>query len=130
MSNLTETFVDLINNTFKTWNATKVDSTKPCILHEENASAYLEDSTKGCEALKSILTGKQILVRVPNADGGSFTAIYSPVLFYQLPNFNNEYLYLFYMKDGVNEMGLPSYGQLKLKLDREYNYNPLESTEI
>ena len=79
------------------------------------------------------MEGKQIYIRVPNADGGDYTAIYSPVLTYQLPNKMNSYLYLFFLKDekqdlsalGLTGVQLPTYGQLKLKLSRDYNQTPL-----
>ena len=83
----------------------------------------------GDEVLDAIIRGKQVLVRVPNADGGTFTAIYSPVLMYQLPNVDNNYLYLFYFNDGVDSTtGMPSYNQLKLLLSKTYTSSPLEST--
>lgn len=107
------------------WKA--VDALKdPLVLHVEKAAEYTEDATIGDEALNAILTGRQIVIRVPNADGGKYTAIYSPVYMYQLPNYQNKYLYLFYLNDGLDASGMPSYSQLKMLLSKEYNYSPLE----
>lgn len=98
----------------------------PLVLYAEKATQYTEDATIGDKALNAILTGRQIVIRVPNADGGKYTAIYSPVYMYQLPNYQNKYLYLFYLNDGLDASGLPSYSQLKMLLSKEYNYSPLE----
>lgn len=106
-----------------------------------NASEdYTSDSVAGDEALNAIMTGRQILVRVPNADGGNHTAIYSPIMMYQLPNLQNQYLYLFFLRDEKQDLSalvglpagsvmMPTYGQLKMLLSREYNSNPLDQTE-
>lgn len=98
---------------------------KPLVLYADRANEYVGNAAMGDDALNAILRGRQILVRVPNADGGRFTAVYSPIYFYQLPNYSNQYLYLFYLNDGVDANGLPSYGQLKLLLSKEYNETPL-----
>lgn len=109
----------------------------PLILSADDSSAYEGMPERGDEALKAILSGRQILVRTPNADGGSFTAIYSPVLMYQLPNHENSYLYLFYLRDEKQDLSallsqpagtvqMPTYGQLKMKLSKAYNGSPLE----
>ena len=111
----------------------KVATNEPLVLYADKASEYENDSSIGEKALKYIMEGKQIYVRVPNADGGDYTAIYSPVLTYQLPNKMNSYLYLFFLKDekqdlsalGLTGVQLPAYGQLKLKLSRDYNQTPL-----
>lgn len=109
--------------------------TNSLVLYADKAEEYLADSAAGDEALDAILTGKQILVRVPNADGGRFTAIYSPIYMYQLPNYENEYLYLFYLRDekqtldlsalGMGQIQLPIYDELKMKLSKKYNETPL-----
>lgn len=117
------------------------------MLDNENPEMYLNDPTYGDAALEAILTGRPILVRTPNAamlgmtnaqlvSIDQYTAIFSPVLTYQLPNYENDYLYLFYLRDekqtipmsGVAGGGiqLPVYGQLKLKLSTKYNQCPLE----
>ena len=108
---------------------------KPLILYAEKATQYTEDATIGDETLNAILTGRQIVIRVPNADGKNYTAIFSPILTYQLPNYANEYLYLFYLRDekqnidlsamGLGIIPMPIYGELKLKLSQEYNECPL-----
>ena len=105
----------------------------PLVLYADNASDYENDAAVGDDALDAILRGRQILVRVPNADGGSYTAIFSPVLMYQLPNYQNKYLYLFFLRDekqdlsslGLTGVQLPTYGELKLLLSKEYNETPL-----
>lgn len=86
---------------------------------------YLIDSSYGDEALNAILTGRQILMRVPNADGGIYTAIYSPVIMYHLPNYQNNYLYLLFLNDGLVN-GLPTFSQAKMLLSKTYDYTPLE----
>ena len=106
----------------------------PLILNADSANEYLENPTFGDEALEAIRAGKPILIRVPNADGGKHTAIYSPVLMYQVPNFENRYLYLFFLRDEKQDLSslnipvqMPTYGELKLLLSQEYNSNPLET---
>lgn len=108
---------------------------RPLVLDAENAETYLTDASYGDEVLNAILRGRQILVRTPNADGGNYTAVYSPIYMYQLPNYENKYLYLFYLKDekqtldlsalGIGTIQLPVYGELKMKLSQEYNNTPL-----
>jgi hypothetical protein len=111
---------------------------EPLILNANSVDTYLNNSSYGDEALEAIKTGRTILVRVPNADGGSFTAIYSPILMYQVPNRQNKYLYLFFLRDEKQDLSallglpagsvqMPTYGQLKMLLSQEYNSNPLES---
>lgn len=97
---------------------------KTIVLYAEKAEEYLNNPEKGDEALAAILQGKQILVRVPNADGKSYTAVYSPVIMYQVPNYANNYLYLLHLNDGMTN-GMPTYGQLKMLLSKEYNKTPL-----
>lgn len=117
------------------------------MLENRNPQMYLDDPSYGDAALEAILTGRQILVRTPNAamlgmSNGKListnftTAIFSPVLTYQLPNWENEYLYLFYLRDEKQTVQMPSvdsgeilvpiYGELKLKLSTKYNQCPLE----
>lgn len=116
----------------------EVAARKPLLLDADSAETYQNDPAHGDEALEAIKSGRKILVRVPNADGGSFTAIYSPVLMYQVPNYQNKYLYLFFLRDEKQDLSalvglpagsvqMPTYGQLKLLLSQEYNSNPLES---
>ena len=110
---------------------------EPVILYPNSADYYLEDPTMGEIVLDAIKTGKQILVRVPNADDKGYTAIYSPILMYQLPNYANEFLYLFFLEDGKQDlssivpgMQLPTYGELKMKVAKEYYMSPLEKNRI
>ena len=98
---------------------------KTIVLYAEKAEKYLNNPEKGDETLTAILEGRQILVRVPNADGKNYTAVYSPVIMYQVPNYANNYLYLLYLNDGMTN-GMPTYGQLKMLLSREYNETPLK----
>ena len=110
---------------------------EPVILYPNSADYYLEDPTMGEIVLDAIKTGKQILVRVPNADDKGYTAIYSPILMYQLPNYANDFLYLFFLEDGKQDlssivpgMQLPTYGELKMKVAKEYYMSPLEKSRI
>ena len=107
----------------------------PLVLDSE--TDYTTDPAKGDEALGAILRNRQILVRVPNADGGKYTALYSPVLTYQLPNFENNYLYLFFLRDekqplpdilGI-DFQIPVYGELKMLLSEVYNESPLDNPQ-
>lgn len=109
------------------------EASKPLRLDADLADTYLADSTYGDAALAAIKAGRQILVKVPNADGGNFTAIYSPILMYQVPNYANKYLYLFFLRDEKQDLSslgipvqMPTYGELKMLLSQEYNSNPLE----
>lgn len=107
--------------------------TTPIVLYASDSERYLEDTVIGDEVLHNIIAGKQVYVRVPNADDNIYTAIYSPVYMYQLPNFENGYLYLFYLTDEQQDLNpllgipvkIPTYGELKLKLSKEYNQTPL-----
>lgn len=106
---------------------------EPLVLCEDKAAEYEADASVGDKVLNAIMKGRQILVRVPNADGNNYTVIYSPVYMYQLPNYMNEYLYLFYLKDEKQDLTdligfpvkMPVYGELKLKLSHTYNMTPL-----
>ena len=107
--------------------------TKPLIL--DATIDYEVLPFKGDEALKAIVDGRQILIRVPNADGQNFTANYMPIVQYQLPNTSNDYLYLIYMKDGIAAnfaAALQSgnfnllYGQINMKLSKTYDETPLK----
>jgi hypothetical protein len=111
---------------------------KPLILSADNAETYLNDPTPGDEALEAVKIGRQILVRVPNASGDNYVASYSPVYMYQVPNQTNSYLYLFFLRDEKQDLSallgqpagtvlMPVYGQLKMKLSKEHNENPLET---
>lgn len=109
---------------------------KPLVLDATAAEAYKKEAMAGDEALEAILHGRQIVVKVPNASGDNYVATYSPIYMYQLPNYQNEYLYLFYLKDekqnldlsmlGMGVVQMPLYGELKMKLSREYNQTPLK----
>lgn len=99
---------------------------EPLVLYAEKAEEYLVDAAVGDEVLDAIMNGKQVVVRVPNADGGNYTAVYSPILMYQLPNYMNNYLYLFFLNDGMDATtGMPTFNQLKMLLSRDYNATPL-----
>lgn len=116
-------------------NALSDYSNSPLLLDANSAETYLNSTSYGDTALEAIKKGRQILVRVPNADGGSYTAIYSPVYMYQVPNYKNNYLYLFFLRDekqtldltalGMGAVQLPIYGELKMKLSQTYDTNPL-----
>lgn len=111
---------------------------KPLILYYNKSEEYKSDSSVGDQALNEILNGRQILVRVPNISGDEYVASYSPVYMYQIPNYENNYLYLFFLTDEKQDfsalLGLPEgtalmpvYGQLKMLLSQKYNKSPLES---
>ena len=110
---------------------------------------YVIDSeayTYGDDALAAILEGRQILVKVPNKD--TTNTLYSnfmPVLQYQLPNDNNNYLILFYLKDGIAENLLTAlqaamqgdtsafdgiYGVIEMMLSQSYSECPLKVSPI
>lgn len=109
---------------------------KPLILDANLSDHYGGHSEAGDEALAAIKSGRQILVRVPNADGGTYTAIYMPVMMYQVP-LNGQYLYLFFLRDEKQDLSallgqpagtvlMPTYGQFQMLLSKNYNSNPLE----
>ena len=112
------------------------DAMKPFLLDEEMASTYNADSQYGDAALQAVLDGRQILVRTPNISGDNYVASFSPVYFYQVPNQNSDYLYLFYLKDekqtidlslvGLGQIQMPIYGELQMKLSKEYTECPLK----
>lgn len=122
----TETYVN---------NALSSYSNSPLLLDASLSDHYGGYYEKGDEALEAIKKGRQILVKVPNASGDNYVASYSPVYMYQVPNYANQYLYLFFLRDekqtldltalGMGTIELPTYGQLKMLLSQEYNYNPL-----
>lgn len=108
---------------------------RPLVLDADMLASYNTDPAYGDEALEAILNGRQIVVRVPNASGDDYVATYSPIYMYQIPNKENNYLYLFYLKDekqtvdlsalGVGTIQIPVYGELKMLLSKEYNGTPL-----
>lgn len=95
------------------------------VLYAENSSEYNQNSEMGDEALAAIIAGRQILVRVPNAKDTEYQAIYSPVIMYQLPNKNSNYLYIYYLNDGISPTNL-SFGQLQMILSKTYSGTPLK----
>jgi hypothetical protein len=107
---------------------------KPYVIDSE---AY----TYGDDALQAILEGRQLYVKVPNVDGGSKYSNFMPVLQYQLPNENNDYLTLFYLKDGIannlvtgltkmmqgDMSGMANiYGEITMLLSQSYSECPLK----
>lgn len=109
---------------------------------------YVIDSeayTYGDDALAAILEGRQILVKVPNKNGSTIFSNFMPVLQYQLPNSNNNYLILFYLKDGIAENLLTAlqaamqgntsafdgvYGVIEMMLSETYTECPLKVSPI
>lgn len=101
---------------------------------------------KGDEALQAILDGRQILIKVINSGSTEYSDTdnvrnYMPVFQYQLPNHENSYLYLLYLKDGLAtnltnalgalmQGGAPNfdavYGSIKLALSKSYTECPLK----
>lgn len=116
----------------------EVTTRKPLLLDANLSDYYGGNAEAGDEALEAIKSNRQILIKVPNADGGNYTAIYSPVYMYQVPNYSNQYLYLFYLKDEKQDLSallgqpagtvlMPTYGELTMLLSEKYYSNPLES---
>lgn len=113
-----------------------VENQKPLLLDADMLASYNTDPQYGDEALQAILDGRQILVRTPNADGGTYTAIYSPVYMYQIPNIDNDHLYLYYLRDekqnldlsaaGLGTIQMPVYADLKMCLSQKYMECPLK----
>lgn len=106
-------------------------------LSEDKKDVYLQDASYGDSALAAIKSGREILVKVPNASDDNYVANYSPIYKFQVPAYENNYLYLFYIKDENRDLSallgqpagtvlVPAYGQLKMLLSREYNSDPLE----
>lgn len=105
-------------------------------------SVYVIDSeayTYGDDALDAILKGKQILIKVPNKNGNTLYSNFMPVLQYQLPNENNNYLNLYYLKDGIAENILVAmqtgsfdgvYGVIEMMLSETYTECPLKVSPI
>lgn len=109
---------------------------KPLILDANLSDYYGGHPEAGDAVLEAIKTGRQILVRVPNASGDNYVASYSPVYFTQLP-LDGQYLYLFYLRDEKQDLSallgqpagtvvMPTYGQLQMLLSQRYDSNPLE----
>lgn len=109
---------------------------KPLLLDADMSASYDSDAQYGDVALQAILDGRQILIKTPNASGDSYVANYSPVYMYQVPNQNNNYLYLYYLRDekqtvdlsavGLGQIQMPVYDDLKMKLSQTYTECPLK----
>lgn len=113
-----------------------IEKQKPLLLNADDLDSYNTDSVYGDEALEAIIAGRQILVRTPTVSGDSYVENYSPVYMYQVPNVNNNYLYLFYLRDekqtidlsaiGLGQVQMPVYAELKMKLSQTYTECPLK----
>lgn len=109
---------------------------EPLVI-EADLSTKLEitDVVFGDEVLDAVLRKREILVHTPNADGKTYTKVFSPIYKYQLPNEENDYLYLYYLRDemqvidlsaaGLGVVQMPIYGEVQLKLSKEYKACPL-----
>lgn len=112
------------------------DAMKPLLLDADMLASYNTDPQYGDAALQAILDGRQILVKTPNRDGGTTVHNYSPVYFYQIPNKDNDHLYLFYLTDekqiidlsamGLGQIPLPVQADLKMVLSKTYTECPLK----
>ena len=100
-----------------------------------DAEAY----TYGDDALAAILAGRQIYVKVPSQNPGGLYANFMPVLQYQLPQSGNDYLTLFYLKDGIAQNIMAAlqtgsfdavYGQIVMLLSQSYDDCPLKVSPI
>lgn len=125
------------------WNVT--DSSSPAYIKNKPDvnSPYVIDSeayTYGDDALDAILKGKRILIKVPNKNSNNIVySNFMPVLQYQLPNINNNYLTLFYLKDGIAENIMTAmqtgsfdgvYGVIEMMLSETYTECPLKVSPI
>lgn len=115
-----------------------VGGAKPYVIDSE---AY----TYGDDALTAILEGRPILIKVPNKKGNTLFSNFMPVLQYQLPNQNNNYLILFYLKDGIAENILVAmqaamqgntsafadvFGVIEMMLSQSYSECPLKVSPV
>lgn len=100
--------------------------TKPLVL--DPSIDYSKLPFKGDETWRAIDDGRMIQIQVPNADGGTHTTNRMPIIQYQLPNIDNDYLYLIYMKDGIETNFMTAiqtgdfsalYGQIKMQVSEE-----------
>lgn len=106
------------------------------------SSPYVIDSeayTYGDDALASILSGKQLYVKVPSSSENSLYGNFMPVLQYQLPQNGNNYLTLFYLKDGIAQNLLAAlttgsfdgvFGEITMMLSQSYDECPLKVDPI
>lgn len=112
-------------------------------LHGKTAAEpYVIDSeayTYGDDALAAILEGRQVLIKVPNKHESTLYSNFMPVLQYQLPNSNNDYLILFYLKDGIAENIMTAmatgsfdgvFGTIEMMLSQAYAECPLKVSPI
>lgn len=123
------------------WNVTNTSS-PAFIKNKPDSSTYVIDSesyTYGDDALDAILNGKQILIKVPNKSGNTLFSNFAPVLQYQLPDQNNNYLILFYLKDGIAENIMAAmqtgsfdgvYGVIQMMLSKTYTECPLKVNPV
>lgn len=105
---------------------------KPYVIDSE---AY----TYGDDALTAILEGRQIYVKVPNKRESTYYCNFMPVLQYQLPDQNNNYLNLFYLKDGIAENIMAAlqtgsfegvFGEIEMMLSQSYAECPLKVNPV
>lgn len=111
------------------------ESQKPFVIYEESAEEYASDPTYGDAVLEAKLAGREVLICVQNKTENTLYRNFMPVLQYQLPDENNDYLTLFYLKDGIAEnimyaMAAGSfagvYGEITMKLSKKYTECPLK----
>ena len=112
------------------------------VTNTNEDNIYVIDSeayTYGDDALNAILNGKQILIKVPNKNANSLYSNFMPVLQYQLPNENNNYLTLFYLNDGIAENIMTAmtngsfdgvYGEITMLLSETYTECPLKVNPV
>ena len=100
--------------------------TKPLIL--DPSVDYSKLPFKGDEAWRAIEDGRVIQIQVPNADGGTHTTNRMSIVQHQLPDVDNDYLYLIYMKNGIKANFMTAiqtgdfdalYGQIKMQVSEE-----------
>ena len=110
------------------------DSVKPGVFVIDS-EAY----TYGDDALQAILSGKQLYIKVPSSSENSPYGNFMPVLQYQLPQNGNDYLTLFYLKDGIAQNLLAAlatgsfdgvFGEITMMLSQSYDECPLKVDPI
>lgn len=111
------------------------ESQKPFVIYEELAEEYVADPTYGDSVLEAKLAGREVLVCVQNKTENTLYRNFMPVLQYQLPDANNDYLTVFYLKDGIAENIVhamttgsfdDAYGEITMKLSKKYTECPLK----
>ena len=81
--------------------ATSAVSNAPLILHEEEFSTYVTDSTVGDAVVKAFQASKNVLIAY-DENSESLTRVHMPVTRFELPKWGYDHLILHYTKNGVD----------------------------